>query len=85
MTTPQTSVRDLGEVLRDEMVMRDKIIAVLQEGPKTIPDIAEALGNPTQEVVYWVMGMRRYGLVKEKGRPNDEGYFSYELVEEDNS
>jgi two-component system response regulator PilR (NtrC family) len=39
----ETTCRSLGEVLRDEMVMRDRIAAVLREGPKTIPEIAEAI------------------------------------------
>ena len=40
--------RPLAEVLRDEMVMRDRIAAVLGDGPKTIPEIAELLGCTRQ-------------------------------------
>lgn len=83
MSQHPSGVRDLGEVLRDEMVMQDRIAALVREEPKTIPEIAEALGHPTQEVVYWVMGMRRYGKLKEKGRPNDDGYYLYEPAGED--
>ena len=57
----------------------DRIAAALRDGPKTIPALAEALGAPAHEVVCWVMAMRRYGQVEEKGRPDGDGYYSYEL------
>jgi hypothetical protein len=38
--------RDLAEIMRDEMVMQDKIVACLHDEPKTIPEIAEALDCP---------------------------------------
>ena len=31
----------------------------------TIPEIAAAIDAPTHEVVFWVMGMRRYGWLAE--------------------
>ncbi len=73
--------RDLREVLRDEMVEKDRIVALLRDGPKTIPEIAEALGCPSHEVVFWVMAMWRYGALVETGRPNDEGYYQYQLTQ----
>ncbi len=85
MSDGAASPRDMQEVMRDEMVMRDRVIAVLEDGKKTIPEIAEAMGEPTNEVMYWVMAMRRYGVVTEKGRPDEDGYFHYELVVEDDS
>lgn len=73
-------LRGRHEVLRDEMVMRDRIRAVLTDGPLTIPEIAEALAAPAWETTLWVMAMRRYGHLKEmpKGRADD--YYRYTLV-----
>ena len=73
-------VRDFREVIRDEMIMRDRVLAVLQEGPRTVPEIAESMGSPAHEVMYWVMAARKYGLVAEVKDP-DDNYFQYELVE----
>lgn len=73
----------MNEIMRDEMIMRDRIIPLIQEEPKTIPEIAEAIGAPTYETVYWVMAMRRYGMVEEIGRPDVNGYFKYEFKEEE--
>ena len=70
--------RDVREVIREEPVMRPRILAALANGPLTVPQIAEAVGAPTHEVVFWVMGMRRYGwLIEVKATPVD-GYFQYE-------
>ena len=57
--------RDAREVIREEPVMRPRILAALAAGPLTVPEIAEAIGAPSHEVVFWVMGMRRYGWLAE--------------------
>jgi len=75
--------RDLGEIMRDEMVMRGKITDLLKDGPKTIPEIAEGLGKPTYEVQLWVMAMRRYGKLDAEPKGRGDDYFSYALKEED--
>jgi hypothetical protein len=72
--------RDLGEVLRDEMVMKDRIASLLRESPMTIPEIAEALACPAREVTLWVMGMRRYGFLEELPKPKADDYFRYKLA-----
>ena len=79
--TGRRDLRDLHEVLRDEMVERDRIIAQLRGGPKTIPELADALGNAPQEVTKWVMAMRRYGRVRDLPKGHAEDYYRYELVE----
>lgn len=73
-------VRDPREVMRDEMFMRDKVLAALQDGPHTVPEIAEAMGFPVHEVMYWVMAARKYGLVVEVSEPDDD-YFQYKLAD----
>ncbi|HHE46460.1 MAG TPA: MarR family transcriptional regulator [Bacteroidetes bacterium] len=78
--TEEIIQRGVAEIMRDEMVMRDKIIAVLQDGPKTIVEIAESLGCPSHEVMYWVMAMWRYGRIEETAvKPDDDGYFKYRV------
>lgn len=71
--------RDVGEIMRDEMVVRDAIAAFVADGPKTIPEIAEHLGYPRHEVVIWVMAMWKYGMLRSTGEPDAEGYCQYEL------
>ncbi len=76
------ATRDLGEVLRDEMFLRDRIIGLLREGPKTIPDLAETLGYPSHEVTRWVMAMRRYGTIAEMLKSRADDYYQYRLTDE---
>jgi predicted Rossmann fold nucleotide-binding protein DprA/Smf involved in DNA uptake len=71
--------RDMREVIREETFMRSRILQILAEGPRTVPEIAEQLGAPTHEAMFWVMGMRRYGWVREEGGA-DDGYFRYQAV-----
>jgi predicted Rossmann fold nucleotide-binding protein DprA/Smf involved in DNA uptake len=70
--------RDVREVIREEPVMRARILAALADGPLTIPQIAAAIGAPTYEVVFWVMGMRRFGWLAEVKGSDADGYFCYE-------
>jgi predicted Rossmann fold nucleotide-binding protein DprA/Smf involved in DNA uptake len=72
--------RDDREVIREEPVMRPRILAALATGPLTVPQIAEALGAPAHEVVFWVMGMRRYGWLAEIKGSEGDGYFRYEAT-----
>jgi len=75
------SLRNLGEVLRDEMVQRDRIAAVLRNGPRTIPEIASELHAPSLEVTRWVMAMRRYGRLRDLPKSRSDDYYRYALVE----
>jgi hypothetical protein len=75
--------RDVREVIRDEHLMRGRILRLLRDGPLTIPEIAAGLARPTFEVTFWVMGMRKYGYVAEIKEATDEGYFQYQAIERD--
>lgn len=73
-------VRSLADILRDEMVMRDRIAAALREGPLTIPEIAEVLSAPVREVTLWLMAMRRYGRIEELPKGKADDYYRYKWV-----
>ncbi len=70
--------RDIREVMREEPVMRARILAALSDSPLTVPQIAAAIGAPTHEVLLWVMGMRRFGWLSEVKGSEADGYFQYE-------
>jgi predicted Rossmann fold nucleotide-binding protein DprA/Smf involved in DNA uptake len=74
--------RDMLAIVQDEMLMTDRIAALLVEEPRTIPELAEQLDAPTYEVQVWVSAMRRYGNVEAVGRADVDGYFKYELRED---
>jgi len=72
--------QDTAEAMRDEMVMKDKILLLLNESPGTVPQIAESLECSTHNVMLWIMAMWRYGSLEEVGKPDDEGYYHYRSV-----
>ncbi len=73
--------RDPREIVREEPAVRRSILKALESGPLTVPEIAEAIGSPADETMFWVMGMRRYGQLRELKGATDDGYFRYEPVE----
>jgi hypothetical protein len=77
--------RDIREVVRDEQVMRRKILSALEDGPLTVPELATNLDRPSHEVMFWVMGLRKYGWVAEIKEVTDEGYYRYQVVEREGS
>lgn len=78
-----TPLREPREVIREEPLMHRPILAALADGPLTIPEIAGRIGHPDEEVVYWVMGMRRYGHLVEVEDADDDGYFAYRAVDQE--
>jgi DNA-binding IclR family transcriptional regulator len=71
--------RDIREVIREEPLMRSRLLDLLRDGPMTVPVLAAAAGLPQDEVMVWMMGMRKYGFVTEQ-EENDEGFFLYAAV-----
>jgi DNA-binding IclR family transcriptional regulator len=72
--------RDLREVVRDEPLMRGRLLELLTDGPLTVPELAAAGNLPEDEVMVWMMGLRKYGYVAELGGSGGDGYFRYGAV-----
>ena len=80
MSNNQTN-RDLAEIMRDEMAVKDSVLSLISGQAMTIPEIAQALGFSRREVTLWIMALWRYGLVVEKESPDENGYCSYQAKE----
>jgi hypothetical protein len=80
-----TANRDVREIVRDEHIMRRPILKALEDGPLTVPAIAEAVGKPAHEVVFWVMGLRKYGWIAETKETDDDGFYLYAAVEREDA
>jgi hypothetical protein len=77
------NMRNLAEVVRDEMLMRRRIFSLLEKKPMTIPELAEALDKPGWEVTAWVMSMRRYNLLTELPKGRGDDYFQYSVSKDE--
>jgi hypothetical protein len=75
MSGPQ---RDPREVIREEPIMRRRILELVAQEPQSVPQIATEIGVPTYEALFWVMGMRRFGYLREVKGSDGDGYFRYE-------
>ncbi len=76
-------IREMREVVREEPVMHARILAALGSGALTVPEIAAAVGCPAHEALVWVMGMRRYGHIREVAGSAEDGYFRYEAIDKE--
>jgi len=71
--------RDVREIVREEPLVRSRILGALADGPHTVPEIAAAIGAPENETMLWVMGMRKYGLLTDLPEPEGD-YYRFQAV-----
>ncbi len=69
--------RDIREVIRDEPLVRGRLLELLAGGPLTVPELAASSGLEEAEVMVWMMGMRKYGYVAEEKDTVGDGYYRY--------
>ncbi|MBU4565957.1 MAG: hypothetical protein KMY53_00935 [Desulfarculus sp.] len=55
----------------------------LAQGPATTLEVAQDLGMPPKEALWYLAAMRKYGMVMEAAKSGD--YFTYELVPQDSA
>jgi hypothetical protein len=70
----------LLELTRRQATIRKQLTRALQDGPRTVPEIAAAIGCPSHEVLWHLMAMKKYGDIVE-GEERD-GYFEYAVKAE---
>ena len=68
---------ELKAYQKDLRALRKQLTATIQDGPKTIPEIATACGLDADKALWHIMAMKRYGAVAEKGQKGD--YYLYGL------
>ncbi len=64
------------------LATRKAIQKLLEAQPATIPQIAEALNLPSDEALWHVTGMRKYGKVAEAGEDGDYPLYAPVAYEE---
>ena len=67
------------EELKQFNRMKRAIRQALEEGPLTIPELTEKLGAGKAEVTYYLMSLRKYGLVTTGEQDDMDEYFFYHL------
>ena len=67
-------------LLKEQKRVQKEICQVIRENPKTVPEIADAVNMPTNEVLWYIASFKKYGIVVEDGMCAD--YPMYRRVEE---
>jgi predicted transcriptional regulator len=76
---PETVERTQA-LLKQQKAVQNRIFQAIREDPKTVPEVAEAVGIPTHTVLWHLTALRKYGLVVEAGMCGE--YVLYRRAEE---
>ena len=54
-------------LLKEQKRVQKEICQFIRENPKTVPEIAEAVNMPSNEVLWYLASYKKYGIVVEDG------------------
>jgi predicted Rossmann fold nucleotide-binding protein DprA/Smf involved in DNA uptake len=74
------TIDSVRERVKETRVIRKNLSEALSQGPKTVPELTQATGIPSQHVLWHLTSMKKYGKVAE-GDPSGD-YFQYVLLKE---
>ena len=75
-------VKEAQAMLKEQMNIRKQISVVLQGEAKTIPQISEETNLPSDQVLWYIAAMKKYGNVVEAGLDDDYEFYLYSLAKE---
>jgi predicted transcriptional regulator len=78
----EETVAKTQDLLKHNQAIRKQIHQAMQSGPMTVPEVAEATGLPSDQVLWHVTAMKKYDLVREVGMSGE--YYQYELAQKEN-
>jgi predicted ArsR family transcriptional regulator len=73
-------VKRAQALLKEQKHIQSEISRVLKEKPATVPEVAAAVGIPSNQALWYLAAMKKYNQVVENGMSGD--YPVYQLVEE---
>jgi predicted Rossmann fold nucleotide-binding protein DprA/Smf involved in DNA uptake len=76
----QQTVERTQALYKEQRQLQNAICQLIRTEPKTVPQIATAIGKPAHQVLWFVAAMKKYGIVVEMGMCGD--YPLYQRVKE---
>jgi len=67
------------EQLKEFNAVKKRILEALADEELTVKQLSEKLSMPTHEVMYYLMSLVKYGLVKTGDIDDMDEYYSYKL------
>ena len=58
-------------LLREQKKIQREICQAMRDNPKTVLEIAAAIGKPADEVLWYIAAFKKYGIVNEAGMCGD--------------
>jgi predicted transcriptional regulator len=74
------TVKRTQALLKEQKRIQKEICQFIRENPKTVPEIAEAVNMPSNDVLWYIASFKKYGIVVEDGMCAD--YPLYRRAEE---
>ena len=74
------SVARTQELLKNQKKIRQEISQVIKVEPKTVPQIAQEIDLPTNEILWNLTALKKYGSISEAGMSGE--YLLYTNAEE---
>jgi len=71
--------KEVTEKLKYFTKSKKLLLNALKEGDKTVPQLAESIGVPKDEVLYQLMSLLKYGFVETGEIDNMDEYFYYKI------
>lgn len=65
--------------IKDFTKIKKKILATMEEGQKSIPEIAEETGLSLNDVTYHLMTLQKFGFIEVSELDDMDEYFFYKL------
>lgn len=73
-------VKAAQELLKAQQAARKTLHEALKAGPLAVPQLAQATGMSTHDVLWHMAAMKKYGTVEETGIDDNDEYYLYGLV-----
>lgn len=76
----RATVERTQDLLKEQKRVQQAICKSARERPKSVPEIAEDIGMPASEVLWYITSFKKYGLLIESGMCGD--YPLYQRAQE---
>lgn len=76
----EESVSRTQAYLKEQKALRKQMCQTIRDLARTVPEIAEISGLPSEQVLWHVTAMKKYGLIVENGMCGE--YYLYQMAED---
>jgi predicted Rossmann fold nucleotide-binding protein DprA/Smf involved in DNA uptake len=75
-------VKRAQAMLKQQQAVLKMLERAMQDGPRSVPQLAAQTGIPAHEILQHIASMKKYAIVAEAGMDESGDYFLYSLTRE---